>query len=32
MDLARKFRVKPGSRVRLADHDPADRSAFPDRD
>jgi PPK2 family polyphosphate:nucleotide phosphotransferase len=30
-DLASRFRIKPGGRARLADRDPADRSAFPDR-
>ena len=30
--LAQRFRVRPGSRVQLARHDPADASAFPDRE
>jgi PPK2 family polyphosphate:nucleotide phosphotransferase len=32
MDLARKFRIEPGARKPLAGRDPADRSAFPDRE
>jgi len=31
-NLIKKFRVAPGSRARLDKIDPADRSAFPDRD
>ncbi|KAB2917030.1 MAG: polyphosphate kinase 2 family protein [Hyphomicrobiaceae bacterium] len=30
-DFAARFRVAPGKRVQLAKHDPADASAFPDR-
>jgi PPK2 family polyphosphate:nucleotide phosphotransferase len=30
--LAERFRVTPGKRVQLARHDPADASAFPDRE
>ena len=29
--LAERFRIEPGKRVNLAEHDPADASAFPDR-
>jgi len=31
-DFAEQFRVEPGKRARLAKHDPADASAFPDRE
>src|SRR5687767_5585486 len=30
-DLTRRFRVKPGERAALAQRDPADHAAFPDR-
>jgi PPK2 family polyphosphate:nucleotide phosphotransferase len=30
--LAQRFQIEPGRRVRLASHDPADASAFPDRE